>query len=74
MSEGEFHIGSFVLLTFIESVTFVHFIFALHKKKYLIGWIFRYTYKHLEHLRNTYIIVKYVPLNRLGAHSAHNNC
>ena len=53
-SEGEFYTGGFVLRQFIESVTFAHCMFyiALHKKEYHIGQIFRYTYKHLEHIRN----------------------
>ena len=42
-SEGEFYIGCFVLCQFIELVTFARcvFIFALHKKEYHIGQIFR---------------------------------
>ena len=31
---------------------FARFIFALIKKDYHIEWIYIYTYKHLEHLRN----------------------
>ena len=47
MSEGKFHIllGGSVLYNLIELVTFARCMFyiALHKKKYHIGWIFRYT-------------------------------
>ena len=56
-----------------------HFMFALHKKKYHLGWIFtiRYMKKHLEHLQNDLRMaqiytVKFMPWNRIGARFNHN--
>ena len=74
-SEGEFYTGGFVNSLSRLRLHIARFIFALHKKKYHIGRIFRYTEKHLEHLRNDvrpeiyislYIYIFKRPLNRLG--------
>ena len=50
-NEGEFYTGRFCIATSLSRLRLfiARFIFALNKKKYHIGWIFRYTYKHLEH-------------------------
>ena len=59
VNKGEFYIGGFELRKFLEPVTFARCVFytifflmhALHKKKYHIGRIFRYTYIHIETFR-----------------------